>query len=289
MHYPFPGGPEGPLPPAPVGDMTGMDAPEHTRYRRLLMGRFTVRHMRRLTIAGDGGEDLVVQRYGTVEVGNQPRAPEPGVPRHAQLPLQRQSCPRIAGGVDRTRQERYGRIGLADRPSLDEPEVVARGQDHQFQGVAGPLQPLALDHLAHLRVGHHGARPPCPFQALPAKVQKRVVLGSRPHRLLPTSDRLLDVLRPAEQREPLLQRRRHVGHMYRAVHGVGLNGRVTVETALEDPFEVFLIRHQPPAREAQRMEENLVDRRLRHVGRMRQVHGGPHLVDRLFQQVAVSR
>ncbi|MFI8825085.1 cytochrome P450 [Streptomyces sp. NPDC053431] len=49
MHYPFPGGPEGPLPPAPVGDMTGMDAPEHTRYRRLLMGRFTVRRMRRLT------------------------------------------------------------------------------------------------------------------------------------------------------------------------------------------------------------------------------------------------
>ncbi|MFJ9812611.1 cytochrome P450 [Streptomyces sp. NPDC101158] len=49
MHYPFPGGPEGPLPPAPVGDMTGLDAPEHTRYRRLLMGRFTVRRMRRLT------------------------------------------------------------------------------------------------------------------------------------------------------------------------------------------------------------------------------------------------
>ncbi|MFF5804371.1 cytochrome P450 [Streptomyces sp. NPDC012746] len=49
MHYPFPGGPEGPLPPAPAGDMTGMDAPEHTRFRRLLMGKFTVRRMRRLT------------------------------------------------------------------------------------------------------------------------------------------------------------------------------------------------------------------------------------------------
>ncbi|MFF5447817.1 cytochrome P450 [Streptomyces sp. NPDC012888] len=49
IHYPFPGGPEGPLPPAPVGDMTGMDAPEHTRFRRLLMGRFTVRRMRQLT------------------------------------------------------------------------------------------------------------------------------------------------------------------------------------------------------------------------------------------------
>ncbi|HEY9370114.1 cytochrome P450 [Streptomyces sp.] len=49
MHYPFPGGPEGPFPPAPVGDMTGMDAPEHTRFRRLLMGKFTVRRMRLLT------------------------------------------------------------------------------------------------------------------------------------------------------------------------------------------------------------------------------------------------
>ncbi|GAA4934697.1 cytochrome P450 [Streptomyces coeruleoprunus] len=49
MHYPFPGGPEGPLPPATVGDMTGMDAPEHTRFRRLLMGKFTVRRMRLLT------------------------------------------------------------------------------------------------------------------------------------------------------------------------------------------------------------------------------------------------
>ncbi|MFF8382654.1 cytochrome P450 [Streptomyces kanasensis] len=49
MHYPLPGGPTGELPPAPPGDMTGMDAPEHTRYRRLLMGKFTVRRMALLT------------------------------------------------------------------------------------------------------------------------------------------------------------------------------------------------------------------------------------------------
>ncbi|GAA2475381.1 cytochrome P450 [Streptomyces gobitricini] len=49
MHLPLPGGPEGPPPPAPVGDLSGLDAPEHTRYRRLLAGRFTVRRMRRLT------------------------------------------------------------------------------------------------------------------------------------------------------------------------------------------------------------------------------------------------
>ncbi|NUT48269.1 MAG: cytochrome P450 [Saccharothrix sp.] len=49
-HYPMPGM-EGfaELPPAPVGDMTGMDAPQHTRYRKLLTGKFTVRRMRALT------------------------------------------------------------------------------------------------------------------------------------------------------------------------------------------------------------------------------------------------
>ncbi|MGW6563863.1 cytochrome P450 [Streptomyces sp. NPDC054975] len=50
MHAPMPleGAPEE-LPPALVGDIIGLDAPEHTRYRRLLTGRFTVRRMRQLT------------------------------------------------------------------------------------------------------------------------------------------------------------------------------------------------------------------------------------------------
>ncbi|MGW2180403.1 cytochrome P450 [Streptomyces sp. NPDC001732] len=50
MHMPIPmeGAPTA-LPPAPVGDILGLDAPEHTRYRRLLTGRFTVRRMRQLT------------------------------------------------------------------------------------------------------------------------------------------------------------------------------------------------------------------------------------------------
>ncbi|GAA0936764.1 cytochrome P450 [Nonomuraea longicatena] len=39
----------GPLPPAPLGDMTGLDAPDHTRYRKLLAGKFTVRRMAQLT------------------------------------------------------------------------------------------------------------------------------------------------------------------------------------------------------------------------------------------------
>jgi cytochrome P450 len=48
-HYPLPGLEDlGEMPPAPVGDLTGIDAPEHTRYRRLLAGKFTVRRMRQL-------------------------------------------------------------------------------------------------------------------------------------------------------------------------------------------------------------------------------------------------
>ncbi|MGW7516684.1 cytochrome P450 [Streptomyces sp. NPDC054796] len=50
LHPPVPmaGMPEV-MPPAPVGDIIGLDAPEHTRYRRLLTGKFTVRRMRQLT------------------------------------------------------------------------------------------------------------------------------------------------------------------------------------------------------------------------------------------------
>ncbi|WP_442819029.1 cytochrome P450 [Streptomyces sp. NBC_01235] len=47
VHYPL--ADVGQLPPAPVGDMTGLDAPEHTRFRKLLISKFTVRRMRELT------------------------------------------------------------------------------------------------------------------------------------------------------------------------------------------------------------------------------------------------
>ncbi|MFF8644111.1 cytochrome P450 [Streptomyces sp. NPDC015345] len=49
MHLPYESELSGQLGPAPVGDLTGLDAPEHTRYRRLLTGKFTVRRMRLLT------------------------------------------------------------------------------------------------------------------------------------------------------------------------------------------------------------------------------------------------
>ncbi|MEU0689254.1 cytochrome P450 [Streptomyces uncialis] len=50
LHLPVPiEGAPGRIPPAPIGDIIGLDTPEHTRYRRLLTGRFTVRRMRQLT------------------------------------------------------------------------------------------------------------------------------------------------------------------------------------------------------------------------------------------------
>jgi cytochrome P450 len=49
MHYPLPGLELTEMPPAPVGDLTGIDPPDHTRYRKLLTGKFTVRRMRMLT------------------------------------------------------------------------------------------------------------------------------------------------------------------------------------------------------------------------------------------------
>ncbi|HEU5473086.1 MAG TPA: cytochrome P450 [Actinophytocola sp.] len=48
-HYPMPGLEGIELPPAPVGDLTGIDPPGHTRYRKLLNARFTNRRMRLLT------------------------------------------------------------------------------------------------------------------------------------------------------------------------------------------------------------------------------------------------
>ncbi|MFW5418223.1 cytochrome P450 [Nocardiopsis sp. CNT-189] len=50
MHLPFPGGPgPGEFPPTAPGMFIRTDPPEHTRYRRLLAGKFTVRRMRLLT------------------------------------------------------------------------------------------------------------------------------------------------------------------------------------------------------------------------------------------------
>jgi cytochrome P450 len=66
QHLPVPGT-AGSTQPAAPGLFGGMDAPEHTRYRRMLTGRFTVRRMRRLTeqIEGIAAEHLdAMEKHG---------------------------------------------------------------------------------------------------------------------------------------------------------------------------------------------------------------------------------
>ncbi|WP_409180094.1 cytochrome P450 [Amycolatopsis sp. VS8301801F10] len=70
-HLPVPGAP-GSDQPAPPGMFGSMDAPEHTRYRRLLAGQFTVRRMRRLTeriqAVADECLDAMAARGGPADV-----------------------------------------------------------------------------------------------------------------------------------------------------------------------------------------------------------------------------
>ncbi|MGH3585388.1 MAG: cytochrome P450, partial [Pseudonocardia sp.] len=65
MHLPIPmeGAPPE-LPTATVGDLTGIDPPEHTRLRRLLVGYFTVRRMRALT---ERVEEITAARLDDME------------------------------------------------------------------------------------------------------------------------------------------------------------------------------------------------------------------------------
>ena len=49
LHLPYPVTDVPELEPASPGDLSGVDAPQHTRYRRLLAGKLTVRRMRQLT------------------------------------------------------------------------------------------------------------------------------------------------------------------------------------------------------------------------------------------------
>ncbi|MDG4534270.1 cytochrome P450 [Streptomyces sp. AV19] len=63
-HSPIPGTGDMPQQPAPPGMFIGMDPPGHTRYRRLLTGRFTVRRMRQLT---ERVEQITAERLNAME------------------------------------------------------------------------------------------------------------------------------------------------------------------------------------------------------------------------------
>ncbi|SFO88420.1 Cytochrome P450 [Amycolatopsis arida] len=63
-HNPYGSGEDAPLPPAQPGDFLHVDPPEHTRYRRLLTGEFTVRRMRQLA---DRVERFTAERLDAME------------------------------------------------------------------------------------------------------------------------------------------------------------------------------------------------------------------------------
>ncbi|MCR8574096.1 cytochrome P450 [Streptomyces sp. Isolate_219] len=60
---------DAPLPPPPPGMFIMMDAPEHTRFRRLLTGQFTVKRMRQLTPAV---EKIVAERLDAMAAAEGP-------------------------------------------------------------------------------------------------------------------------------------------------------------------------------------------------------------------------
>lgn len=116
-HNPAPGASPTLPPPAPRGLFLSHDPPEHTRYRRLLTGQFTVRRMRRLT---ERVEQITAEQLDAMERLTPPvdlvevfASPVPalviaellGVPDHAVGPFHRA----IAGvsHVDATPQEKF--------------------------------------------------------------------------------------------------------------------------------------------------------------------------------------
>jgi cytochrome P450 len=78
LHLPYPGGPAE-IPPAPLGDLTGIDPPEHTRLRRPLVGWFTVRRMRLLAdrIAEIAADHLAAMRHAGTRADLVPAYAEP--------------------------------------------------------------------------------------------------------------------------------------------------------------------------------------------------------------------
>ncbi|WP_369200038.1 cytochrome P450 [Streptomyces sp. PU-14G] len=101
-----------PLSPATMGDLTGIDPPDHTRYRRLLAGKFTVRRMRTLTARAEEITtehlDIMERRGGPVDLVTAFAQPVPilmicellGVPHSARDAFRRHAALLAAEGAD---------------------------------------------------------------------------------------------------------------------------------------------------------------------------------------------
>ena len=125
MRMPYPGAGDRTLPPAPPGHLHGMDAPEHTRYRRQLIGKFTVRRMERLTarIEENIREHLDAMASGERPVDLVDAYAFPiaalticellGVPRPEQEQLKREA--RLLNSIDAPPEEVYAAVTSLNR------------------------------------------------------------------------------------------------------------------------------------------------------------------------------
>ncbi|MFI1828238.1 cytochrome P450 [Streptomyces sp. NPDC020412] len=174
IHFPLPGLYEGGLPPAPLGDMTGIDAPEHTRYRKLLAGKFTVRRMRQLTDRVEeitaAQLDFMASQGPSVDLVRTFAQPVPalvicellGVPTSDREVLQGHTAPLMdlkASEEERTAgyvalQEYVRALVLSKRaePTDDVLSDLTTGDltDDELTGVAGFLLAAGLDTTANM-------------------------------------------------------------------------------------------------------------------------------------------
>jgi cytochrome P450 len=172
MHYPL--ADLGEAPPAPVGTITALDAPEHTRFRRLLAGKFTVRRMRLLA---ERVEQVTVEHLDAMDEQGPPAdlmadfaQPVPavmicellGVPYADRAPFQHHAT--TVNDADSTPEEQYAAFGALTeymhalvRAKRAEPTDDVLGDltdsdltDAELAGVAGFLLGAGLDTTANM-------------------------------------------------------------------------------------------------------------------------------------------
>lgn len=174
MHSPLPGYEGVTPPPAEPGVLLGMDAPEHTRYRRLLAGKFTVRRMTQLTqrIERVAAEhlDAMQRRGGPVDLIPAYAQPIPatvicellGVPYHDRARFQADAAKLF--GADTTPQGKHEAF-LALRSYVRELVAAKRAEptddllsdltateltDDELAGMGGLLLAAGLDTTANM-------------------------------------------------------------------------------------------------------------------------------------------
>lgn len=172
MHYPL--ADIGPLPAVPVGDPTGLDAPEHTRYRKLLAGKFTVQRMRRLTARVEeitaAHLDAMAQSGGAVDLVEAFAHPIPaqvicellGVPFADRDEFQRQAM--VVNSADHSRPEQLSAFAVIEsciRTLVDAKRAVPTDDllgdltttdltDDELAGVGAFLLGAGLDTTANM-------------------------------------------------------------------------------------------------------------------------------------------